>query len=97
LNNLSIYYGVTGDIAGSGRLLEQAVAVSKDIGDLTAAAIFSNNLSMQSLGEGDLPKSRKFAAEPVGIAREGNDARGLSMSLAQSGYLAMAEGNLDAA
>jgi eukaryotic-like serine/threonine-protein kinase len=97
LNNLSIYYGVTGDSAGSGRLLEQAAAVSKDIGDMTATVIFSNNLSMQSLSEGDLPKSRKFAVEAVGLARDSNDARGLSMSLAQSGYLALADGSLDAA
>jgi len=74
-------------------LLEESVALAREVGDKRGLAFALLNLGEVAFRQGDYERARPFYEESLRLRRELENTEGIAMSLAGLGDLARAQGN----
>ena len=78
-------------------LLEESLAISRELGDRGGTASSLNNLGNVAIEQGDYPAARKLYGESLSIRRELGDRRSIAGVLGNLGIVAYEQGDLTAA
>ena len=78
-------------------LLEESLAIARELGDRKLVEAVLQPLGMACLGRGDVSSARRHLAEALALARELGNKRELASALNALGQLHRMEGELDAA
>ena len=76
---------------------EQALAIYRELGDLTAVMVETSSLAASEAHLGDLPRARALLAEALALAREHEFTDWLPVTLVNLADIEIAEGALDQA
>jgi tetratricopeptide (TPR) repeat protein len=86
-----------GDLAHAEELLEEAVALRRELGDRSATAKTLANLGMMVTYRGDYPRARRLLEETLELLRSLGEKSGVANDLLNLGIVASYEGDLEAA
>ena len=85
------------DYRAAHALLEQSLAISRELGDRGGTASSLNNLGNVAIEQGDYPAARKLYEDSLSIRRELGDRRSMAGVLGNLGIVAYEQGDLTAA
>jgi tetratricopeptide (TPR) repeat protein len=85
------------DYRAAQTLLEESLAISRELGDRGGTASSLNNLGNVAIEQGDYPTARKLYEESLSIRRELGDRRSMAGVLGNLGIVAYEQGDLTAA
>ena len=83
-----------GDLDQAKKLYEQALSITREIGDKHGEGRELGNLALISAQQGDFPTAERIYRESIANARETGDRHGLSVDTGNMGDLLHAEGRL---
>jgi predicted ATPase/DNA-binding CsgD family transcriptional regulator/uncharacterized protein HemY len=89
--------GMLGNHQRSEALLEQSLALFRELGDTKNSAHCLRSLGWQSHQKGDFPAAQKLYEEALALFRSLNDQRGIALSLVNLGYLAQNQADYEKA
>ncbi|HEY7487364.1 MAG TPA: LuxR C-terminal-related transcriptional regulator [Streptosporangiaceae bacterium] len=95
LSMASIAQHMAGDRIAANRLLDEAHAISTDLGDFPSGISVLQARALHGLSEGDLDAVRSAASEGARRAREAGDLYSLGMMLLNLGSAALLGGDLE--
>ncbi len=81
------------DYAGARKLLEEALAIFRTLGDRRGVGQALNSLASMAIDQGDYPVAQSLLEESIVIPTELGDQRGISVALINLGVVAMQTGN----
>ena len=84
------------DYPAARSLLEESLAISRDLGDRGGIASSLNNLGNVAIEQGDYPTARTLYEESLSIRRELGDRRNIAAVLGNLGIIAYEQGDLTA-
>ena len=82
------------DFAAAHTLLEESLAIRRQVGDRKSIGVAAGNLGMVAVDEGDLAAARALHEESLAIARELGNRNGVLASLANLGIVSYELGDL---
>jgi tetratricopeptide (TPR) repeat protein len=85
------------DFAAARALLEESLAIRRQLGDRKSIGVAAGNLGMVALDEGDFASARALHEESLAIARELGNRNGVLASLANLGNANYEQGDIAAA
>ncbi len=97
LNNAALLAGRQGDSAEAGRLLQEALAVWRELGDKRNISLALNNLGTMAFKQGDLARAYEIYQEGLELKRSLGEPRGLAATLNNLGELLQAQGDFEQA
>ncbi len=86
-----------GDYPSARAMLEESLALSREIGDKSGIAHSLNNLGLVAMEQGDYSSARALYEESLALRRELGDKWGIANSLGNLGLVAMEQGDYTAA
>ncbi len=93
----SILLGNLGDRKRAQALLEQSLALSRELGDTNRIAYSLRNLGWLAYQDGNFPRSHALYEESLALFKDLNDRRGIALSLNNLAYLAQNQGDFEGA
>jgi tetratricopeptide (TPR) repeat protein len=97
LDNLGVVAREQGDYAAARSLLEESLALSREIGDKQGIAMSLDNLGIVAQGQGDYAATRSLHEESLALRREIGDKQGIALSVGNLGLVALEQGDYAAA
>jgi tetratricopeptide (TPR) repeat protein len=88
LNNLGLVLSVRRDYAGARRMIEESLAISRELGDRWAAANSLSSLAETALDHGDLAAARSYLRESLKINLRLGDRTAIAFALETGARLA---------
>ncbi|HWE63745.1 MAG TPA: tetratricopeptide repeat protein [Chloroflexota bacterium] len=92
LGGAGTFAELQGDLAGARTLLEESLAISRDLEDTPGIAACLNALGVVADSQGDLPRATALYTESLALCRELGDSWGTALVLSNMGYLAREQG-----
>ncbi len=93
----SVLVGYLGDHQQAETLLEQSLALSKELGDTQRSAYCLRNLGWMAHVKGNFTRARSLYEESLGLFRVLDDKQGIVLALMNLGYLAQNQGDYESA
>jgi len=87
----------TGHYAEALGLLEESLAIAREMGDQTRIAVVLQPLSMASVGLGELARARAYSEEAISLAREQGKPREIAAALIALAQIHRMDGRFDLA
>ena len=97
LNAAGVLAESQGDRERAKRLHEDALAISRQLGDRDGIAWALNNLGVVAINQGDLARARTLLAEHMSLAEAAGDRAGVATALMDLGQIAHYEGDQEQA
>ena len=97
LNNLANALGERGDLSGSIKMLNEALATFREVGDKHSTAAVLGSIAARTLQQGDLKQGKKMLEEGLAASREIGDQERTSTALYNLGEVLRWQGDLKGA